>query len=157
MAIYLVRHAHAGTRGRFDGPDAERPLSRKGHDQATAVAEALAPLAITEIRSSPAVRCEQTVGPLARLKDLDVVVDRDALAEGASVDATTALIWKLATTGTEAVLCSHGDVIPAALWALRDDGVDVDDRHGLPKGAYYRLEVTPDGAITSATFADPRP
>jgi len=155
VAIYLVRHAHAGTRGGYDGPDAERPLTEKGHGQAAAIAQALYPAAPVEIRSSPAVRCLQTVAPLARRSGVEVLVDAGALAEGSPVDATTALIWRLAVARTDAVLCSHGDVIPAALHALRGDGVDVDDGPGLPKGTYYRLDVTPDGRITSATFAVP--
>lgn len=155
MAIYLVRHAHAGTRGRYSGPDSERPLSDRGQVQAKALAQALADAPVSEVRTSPAVRCLETVDPLAEARGLEVVVD-DALTEGCPVRATTRLVWELASTGTDAVLCSHGDVIPAALDALAADGVAVEDK-GLPKGTYYRLEVDGDGSITSATFVDPRP
>ena len=52
-------------------------------------------------------------------------------------------------------LLATTEEVPRTLHALRGDGVDVDDGPGLPKGTYYRLDVTPDGRITSATFAVP--
>lgn len=155
MSLYLVRHAHAGTRGKWDGPDLERPLSSKGGDQVDALTAKLADVDLTRVLSSVAVRCQQTVAPLARARGLDVEV-HDALTEGASAAAATTLLWELASAGTTAALSSHGDVIPLALDALRRDGVDVDDRYGLPKGTYYVLDVV-DGAITRASFVDPRP
>jgi len=156
VTIYLVRHAHAGSRSQWDGADAERPLSAKGRGQADALRARFADVPVGRVLSSRAVRCQQTVGPLARTHGLDVEVD-EALTEGASATATTTLVWELAAAGTDAVLSSHGDVIPSTLWALAGDGVAVDDSHGLPKGTYYELAVTPDGAITQATFVDPRP
>ena len=59
--------------------------------------------------------------------------------------------------GVDAVLSSHGDVIPAALASLRTDGVGVEDPWALPKATYYELDVADDGTITSARFVDPRP
>lgn len=155
VTLYLVRHAHAGTRGHFDGPDLERPLSAKGGVQAEALRAALAEVEVERALSSRALRCQQTLGPLARQRGLDVEVD-EALTEGAKAKATTRLLWQLATDGVDAVLSSHGDIIPAALASLGDDGVDVGEPQSLPKGTYYVLDVT-DGAITRARFVDPRP
>lgn len=156
MAIYLVRHAHAGTRGAWEGMDTERPLSEKGRHQAAALTSALRDVAVTRVLSSAATRCVQTVEALAGDRGLPVE-PHPALMEGASVAETSALLWQLGAEGTEAVLSSHGDIIPAALDALRRGGVAVDGRDGLPKGTYYVLEVDGDGAITGATFVDPRP
>lgn len=156
VAIYLVRHAHAGTRGTWDGPDVGRPLSEKGLHQAAALAGALRDREVTRVLSSPATRCVQTVEPVAAERGL-AVEPHPALLEGASPAETSALLWQLGAEGTAAVLASHGDVIPAALDALRRGGVAVDGRDGLPKGTYYVLEVDGDGAITSASFVDPRP
>jgi 8-oxo-dGTP diphosphatase len=155
MPLYLVRHAHAGTRGRWDGPDLERPLSDKGRAQVDALTERLADVALTQVLSSVAVRCQQTVAPLASTRGLEVQV-HDALTEGARARATTTLLWELASAGVTAALSSHGDVIPTALDALARDGVDVGENGGLPKGTYYVLDVV-DGAITTATHVDPRP
>ena len=155
MPLYLIRHAHAGSRGAWEGPDFERPLSVKGTDQTDALTRALAAEDITRVLSSAAVRCQQTVGPIARTRGLEVEV-HDALTEGATAAETTTLLWKLAAAGTTAALSSHGDVIPNAIDALATDGVEVTDRRGLPKGTYYVLDVE-DGAITAARFVDPRP
>lgn len=155
MTLLLVRHAHAGSRSDWAGLDSERPLSEKGRHQVDALAVHLGDARIDRVLSSAAVRCQQTVAPLARLRDLEVEV-HPALTEGATAADTTTLIGQLAADGVHAVLSSHGDVIPAALHALAQDGVDVDDRHGLPKGTYYALDVT-EGVVTAARFVDPRP
>ena len=154
MTIYIVRHAHAGSRSEWDGPDAERPLSDKGRGQTDAITAHLAGVPVERFVSSAAVRCCQTIAPAAQERGLAVEV-HPALTEGARAEETTTLIWQLAADATSAVLSSHGDVIPAAIEALRADGVDVGDRHGLPKGTLYELDVV-DGAITRATFVDPR-
>lgn len=154
MTLFLVRHAHAGSRSDWDGPDADRPLSDKGHHQVEAITAFLADAPVKRLLSSRAVRCQQTIAPAARTRGLEVEV-HPALTEGARARDTTTLLWELASDGVAAVLSSHGDVIPAAIEALRHDGVDVGDRHGLPKGTLYELEVV-DGRITRATFHDPR-
>ena len=155
VTLYLVRHAHAGTRGRFEGPDIDRPLSEKGHHQAEALAADLRDVAVARVLSSRAVRCQETVEPLARGRGLTVDI-HPGLTEGTSAPATTALLWQLAADGVDAVLSSHGDVIPAALAALHIDGVAVDDPWALPKATYYVLDVDA-GVITGARFVDPRP
>lgn len=156
MTIYLVRHAHAGSRSQWAGPDSERPLSDKGRRQAEAVTEALASCGVTRVLSSGAVRCQQTVAPLADRCGVPVEVHL-GLAEGAKVKATTALIGQLAADGVSAALSSHGDVIPAAVDALARRGVEVKGGRGLPKGTYFALTVDGDGAVASAKLIDPRP
>jgi len=155
VTLHLVRHAHAGHHRDWDGPDAERPLTAKGHAQAEALTVALADAAVGRVLSSPAVRCQQTVAPVAAGHALAVEVE-DRLAEGTRAADATSLLWGLAADGVDAVLCSHGDVIPIALDALARDGVDVDVRAGVPKGTAYVLTVV-DGHITTARFLDPRP
>ncbi|HEV7720735.1 MAG TPA: phosphoglycerate mutase family protein [Iamia sp.] len=155
MTLYLVRHANAGSRADWDGPDSERPLSGKGRRQADALTAHLADAPVKRVLSSAAVRCRQTVALAADIRDLDIEV-HDALTEGASAAQTTTLLYTLAEEGDDVVLCSHGDVIPAAIEALRGDGVDVGNRHGLPKGTLYVLDVDPDSTIARATFVDPR-
>lgn len=155
MTIYLVRHAHAGSRGHWDGPDFDRPLSDKGRRQTEAITAHLAAAPATRFLSSAAVRCQQTIAPAARSRGVDVEVEA-ALTEGATAAQTTTLLWQLASDGVTAVLSSHGDVIPAAIDALARDGVDVGAHNGLPKGTLYELTVDPDGRIERATFVDPR-
>lgn len=155
MTLFLVRHAHAGSRSDWDGPDTSRPLSDKGRAQTAAITAHLADAPVKRVLSSAAVRCQQTVAPTAEARGLQVEI-HPSLTEGATAAETTTLLWELAGEGDDVLLSSHGDVIPAAIEALRGDGVDVGDRHGLPKGTLYVLVVDPDGGIAGATFVDPR-
>jgi 8-oxo-dGTP diphosphatase len=155
VTLFLVRHANAGSRSDWDGPDAERPLSGKGRRQVDALTAHLADAPVKRVLSSAAVRCQQTVALAAEARGLDVEV-HPALTEGASAAQTTTLLWELAGEGADVILSSHGDVIPAAIEGLRHDGVDVGDRHGLPKGTLYVIDVDEGGSISRATFVDPR-
>lgn len=127
----LLRHASAGDRRHWSGPDRERPLDDKGVEQARLLVEPLAALGVTAIVSSPYVRCTQTVEPLAL--ELELEIERsDALAEGAPRDAALRLAE---AAGPGAVLCTHGDVIEAVLEA------------GLKKGAAALIELTAPSEI----------
>ncbi len=153
MTIFLVRHAKAGSRSSWSSDDADRPLVAKGFDQAGAIADQLARDPISRVLSSPALRCQQTVAPLARAHGLALEV-HDALDEGRGPDAALALIDALASEGTNAVLCSHGDVIPEVLDQLARRGVVLDERGACAKGSIWQLGVR-DGHLTSASYAPP--
>src|SRR5687767_4306918 len=81
IALYLVRHAHAGRRRGWDGPDDQRPLSSKGEKEALGLADRLESKGITHLVSSPAVRCVQSLEPLAERLGLPIAVDH-RIAEG---------------------------------------------------------------------------
>jgi 8-oxo-dGTP diphosphatase len=69
---YLVRHAHAGDKHTWTGPDPLRPLSEPGRREAHGLLTQLRDYPITRILSSPAVRCLQTVEPLAQRRGLPI-------------------------------------------------------------------------------------
>lgn len=119
--LYLVRHAHAGDRRSWEDDDELRPLSERGWRQATAIAERLEKHQPGALLSSWYVRCRQTLEPLAQRLVADIV-DHDALVEGADVADTIALL-RGSTDGT--VCCTHGDVLPATIDALRRRGMRV--------------------------------
>src|SRR5262245_12076775 len=108
QTILLVRHAKAKDRTKWTGPDHLRPLTAAGHKQAEAIAEELGGSKIKVIRTSPSVRCVQTVEPLANACGVKVKID-DALKEGSSIALPDA-----DDSGLH-VLCAHGDNIPALL------------------------------------------
>lgn len=139
--IHLVRHGAAGDRSDWEGPDDERPLTKKGRAQATALAPALEPLGVTRIMSSPSVRCVQTVEPLASRLGLEIEV-HPALAEGPDPRRISALLDEVA--GTDTVASSHGDVIPAVLSRLRGEGVKFRSGAECAKGSTW--SVGHDGA-----------
>ena len=77
MLLHLLRHAHAGDPGTWDGPDDVRPLSDKGHAQAKRVAAHLADLRFTTdaLITSPKLRASQTAEAVAVALDVPVKVD----------------------------------------------------------------------------------
>jgi len=107
---YLVRHAHAGDKRAWQGPDSLRPLSAAGGQEAHGLLTQLRDYPISRILSSPAVRCQQTVQPLAERRDLRVET-ADAL--GVDADSTGLVALLLDPAASETVLCSHGELIGA--------------------------------------------
>ena len=149
MTLLVVRHARAGSRRRWDGPDEERPLSGRGRKQAAALVMQLLPFEPKRILTSPYVRCIQSVEPLASKLGL-TVEPHDALTEGAPVADVVSLAGDLA--GRTTVLCTHGDVIGALLDALaRDDGLELSEHYHFPKGSTWVLSDR-DGRYLKARF-----
>ena len=149
-AIYLVRHAKAGSRAAWVDDDAMRPLIEEGRKQARIIAARLAPLHPVRLVSSPYLRCRQTLEPLGEL--LSVPVEpTEALREGVDTDVALAFLEGLAD-GT--VACSHGDVIPAVLKRLEWRGLDIVDWPDTRKGSVCRLERH-EGRFVRAHFSAP--
>ena len=84
VSTYLVRHAKAGSRHRWDGDDFERPVSASGRKQADAMAARLVDAGVTSLWSSPYVRCIETLEPLADLVGLPIHTD-ERLVRGCPV------------------------------------------------------------------------
>ena len=150
---YLVRHADAGDKQAWTGPDDDRPLSGVGRREAEGLIAQLAPYPIAEIVSSPAARCWQTVEPLAEQRRLPVRIDA-ALGVDADLDQAVALL--LDPRSDDAVLCTHGELIRPLLSRLRDLGAPLGGELTWPKGSIWMLEAT-NGAVTRATYLPPRP
>lgn len=146
MRIFLVRHAHAGSRREWDEPDHLRPLSDKGWRRADEIASELADSRIERLLSSRYVRCTQSFEPLAAKLSLPVE-DHPALAEGATLASGIELIESLIAADTTAALCSHGDIIPELLAGLGRRGAVLDPNGACPKGSVWTLEV--DGQAVS--------
>ncbi len=135
MDVYLIRHAHAGSRGPGHH-DIYRQLSAKGHGRAGELVDILADAAFGAIYSSPATRCVQTVEPLAASRSIEVV-EHHSLWEEGSVDDVFELLEACTTAG--AVLCSHGNIIPEVIETLGRRDLPVKGR-GCEKGSIWVLE-----------------
>ncbi|MEV8453276.1 histidine phosphatase family protein [Streptomyces sp. NPDC052095] len=170
VTLDLVPHCSSVPRDAWQDDDGLRPLSDAGTTQAALLGEVLAPGA-DAVYSSPALRCRQTVAPLAAAAGVPVVPD-DRLRESEGFSEPTA--WTQGTFapigsalggawaagramgvlaeaagnhhGGRAVVCSHGDVIPALLVHLA-----AAHRCALPDivahGSWYRLELA-DGRLS---------
>ncbi len=149
--IFLFRHAAAGNRSKWTGDDTKRPISKKGRKQAKSLAESLAKRGIERIVTSPYARCVESVEPLAKLIGAKVEVD-NALAEGPDIDAAYDLVDSL--IGYNAVLCSHGDVIPAVINRLMWAGLTLDSRFYCSKGSIWEVGVE-SGRFTRGRYVPP--
>jgi 8-oxo-dGTP diphosphatase len=149
VEVFVVRHAKAGSRGKWQGPDEDRPLTKSGQRQAAAIGGLLDRVGATRVLSSPYRRCIETVEPLARGLGLDVEPDH-RLEEGA--DWTPVLDLAVGATGP-LVLCSHGDVIGDLMYRLAARGVPVDDDR-IEKGSIWVLQVE-DGEVVKARYQPP--
>lgn len=150
MALYLIRHADAGDRTSWAGDDGGRPLTSMGERTARALADLLADEGIDRVISSPAVRCVQTVQPLA--ESLGVEVETSTrLTEGAPASDLLVLLGE--ASGTTA-LCGHGDAIPEAIGMLAARGVVHVADVRCQKGSVWVLD-TVEGAITGARYLAP--
>jgi 8-oxo-dGTP diphosphatase len=139
VTVYLVRHASAGRRNDFDPHDDARHLDANGRVQAAKLAILLGDHRISWVAASPAVRCVETVEPLASELGLEVK-RRRSLFEGADLDEAWTLLEKAASRGGDAVLCSHGDVIPELIRRAQGRGMEVPGKAGCSKGSCWALD-----------------
>lgn len=123
--VLLVRHAHAGRRGGWPGPDEHRPLSRSGAVGAAALCRLLALFAPETLVSASPRRCVQTLSPLAAAVDRPVEVAAAFDESTADPEAATAHLCHLATSNRRTVVCTQGGVIAPVLARLTGDP-DVD-------------------------------
>lgn len=155
MALYLVRHAHAGSRKAWSGEDRVRPLSKRGQCQADALLGVVAePVAV--VLSSPATRCVQTVEGVAQRAGLEVELD-EALSEDREVEPARERLEGLLHQhrGAAVVACSHGDLIPKLLaqWAVMGAAIDLGQR--TPKGSTWVLDAGEDGHVNAGRIVLP--
>ena len=136
MLLYLLRHAHAGDPAAWDGPDAARPLSDKGRDQAERLGPYLAGLGFKPdaIITSPKLRAAQTA---------EIVADRPGRRgdrrrpPGGVLDLEAVEALMAAADGPErAVLVGH-DPDFSDLVADLCDGANVPMR----KGTFARIDA----------------
>lgn len=168
--LVVVRHAKAGKREYWAGPDAERPLSGTGREQARRLAALLPPFGPDRILSAPPVRCTATMAPLAdalahrleRTPDGALVAAEPLLGEEgfrADPDAGLELVRKLAALPGVTLVCSQGGVIPAALAMLlrraaRPLGVDP-DAAGARKAGTWVLALRAGEVLAADRYSRP--
>ena len=104
----LIRHADAGSRAAWVGHDDWRGLTDLGCAQAVEAAARLRGLPILRVLSSPALRCRQTVVPLARELSLDI---ESCWQLGATVELRHLLRFLGEDETESAVLCTHRETL----------------------------------------------
>jgi len=142
--VVLVRHARAGHRESYDGPDDGRPLDAKGRRQSEALVDELGVFAPSSVRSAPLERCRATVAPLAAALGQEVQYE-SSLAEDAYQDDPAAARQRLVelasgeVDGGAVVVCSQGGVIPGVVKSLAGRADVPIGEVSTPKSAYWYL------------------
>jgi 8-oxo-dGTP diphosphatase len=175
LTVEIFAHLDAGDRRLWQGDLDERPLSELGRDQAQALCEALAVEPVDALYSSPALRCRESLEPLARRFGLPVGVlpelrETDgwllppawpgpyealggAFAAGRAM-AALAAIRAVHATG-RVVVCTHGDVLPAlAAYLAGAFALELPPPHAT-RGGWYSL--TPDAESIELALRDVLP
>jgi len=138
MTVYLVRHADAKSRSSWHADDRLRPLTKKGERQAAGLVDQLRDADVRRVLSSPAVRCIETVRPLATKHEVDVEA-AEALCEAQPTKSALRAILDAADAKGDTVICTHGDLVPELLRALAKDGVKLLDDMRFAKGSTWVL------------------
>jgi 8-oxo-dGTP pyrophosphatase MutT (NUDIX family)/phosphohistidine phosphatase SixA len=144
--VVLVRHARAGKRSDWPGPDAARPLSPRGQAQARRLALLLEPLQPQRILAAPPVRCIATAAPLAAHLGLEIEVVPWAGDEsfGDNPDLSLEGLAASARSGGCSVVCSQGDAIPGLLNRIAGPTSD----YATSKGAFWVLSFAGDALVS---------
>ena len=139
MITFLVRHADAGAKGSWDGPDEERPLSSAGFRQAEGLVMRMEDYPVDRILCSPTLRCQQTVQPLARDRLLPI---EPVTALGVDAGLTEILELFCDRRLRNAVLCTHGESIGRLFVQLAGQGLVAPEPLRWPKGSTWLLQRT---------------
>lgn len=143
MRIELIPHMDAGDRTVWTGDQDERPLSDLGRRQAKRLTDSLATARVDALFSSPALRCRETLQPLADQLGLPIELlpelaethgfqpppgwdtpfwshfHRPVGGAYAAGRARSALCQIAALVPeSRAIACSHGDIVPALITYL---------------------------------------
>ena len=179
ITIELVGHMDAGDRRLWTEDQDLRPLSEVGRRQAARMAEALANGPVDGLYSSPALRCRQTLEPLAARCGLPIVTmpelrETDGFLpppgwDGLPPDMTPAIGGAYAAGRASSALrqimigrqegrviaCSHGDVVPALIACLIGaNGLSLPPLH-VRRGGWYTIHA--DGANVRVEHRDVLP
>jgi broad specificity phosphatase PhoE len=146
----VVRHGQAGQRGSTGGDDLLRVLTDDGKAEAHALVARHSSSNSTAVWSSRAVRCVETVAPLAAALGLEVRITPHLLAEA---DPAQLLDWLLALD-SPVVVCSHGELIGGLMALLDQQGLPLDAAAAWPKGSTWELQID-HAAVTRARFTPP--
>lgn len=112
--LVLLRHAKALRRLDWEGDDGDRPLDLYGQQQAKRLLPNLFPYQIVEIHSSDAMRCLETVEPMARSLQLNIVISEELGEYRHARDSKASLTYvrDVIDEGVAAIICSHNPILP---------------------------------------------
>ena len=112
--IILLRHAKALKREDWEGDDGDRPLDNKGQRQAKRMLSIYQNYGITEIHTSDAQRCIETIEPMAKSLKMNPIYASDLSEYRYEKDKEAArdYVWSLLKPDLNVVVCSHNPILP---------------------------------------------
>jgi 8-oxo-dGTP pyrophosphatase MutT (NUDIX family)/phosphohistidine phosphatase SixA len=113
-ACLLVRPGSAGERSAWPGDDRERPLDELGHAQAKALTSVLDAYQVQHVVSADVLRCLDTVGPYAELRQLPVESEPLMSESGTNTHPGQAVdqLLDIFARGAPVAVCSQGKAVP---------------------------------------------
>lgn len=112
--LIFLRHGKAIAREEWEGDDGDRPLAQLGQVQSKRMLSKYLPFAISEIHTSDAVRCYETVAPMARAMSLDMIYWSELSEYSFAKDKKAAInvVNDIIESETRAIVCGHNPVLP---------------------------------------------
>ena len=131
----LLRHAKAVTRDEWQGEDDDRPLDSYGQNQAKRLLAMYQVFNLEQIHSSDAVRCYDTVIPIAKGLNIRLEVTGKLSEDTYKKDKEKAFDYakELMKSNESVLLCSHNPILPKMFNKLtKKSEVDADEGKLLP-------------------------
>ncbi|TJZ78411.1 MSMEG_4193 family putative phosphomutase [Rhodococcus oryzae] len=163
MTVILLRHGRStsNTSGMLAGRSPGVDLDDRGREQSRAVVDRLADVPLAAIVRSPLLRCERTVEPLARDRDLDPIADERLIEvdygtwTGQAIkDLLEEPLWKVVQQHPSAAVFPDGEglaqVQARAVAAIRAHDARLAEEHG---GDVLWLACT-HGDVIKSVLAD---
>ncbi len=150
-AVHLIRHAKAKNRHEWTEPDEVRPLTKRGRREAEALAERLRHEPLSQLVSSPYLRCVQTLEPLAAA--IDLPIDTTELLSEGGVGARVVELLLSLSRHEPVACCTHGDVLFDVIRTVADSGVPLDGPYDVPVASAWILDVEGD-RFTGGQFVE---
>jgi 8-oxo-dGTP pyrophosphatase MutT (NUDIX family)/phosphohistidine phosphatase SixA len=159
QTVLIVRHGTAGSKKRFSGNDAKRPLDKKGRAQAEALVGQLLAFGPTDVHAADKVRCHQTVEPLAEELGVVIVNEPTLTAEAYAENPRRARrrVTQIAEQDGTPVICTQGEVIPDLIaWWCDRDGIRPDKSRNR-KGSTWVLSLHAGHLVAADHIANALP
>ena len=119
-ALIMLRHAKALERTEWQGEDEDRPLEQLGQQQARRMLSLYQVYGLTQIHTSDAVRCHDTVEQMAKALDLSLTITNKVSEYTWKKNKEKAIDYakELIKENEPIVLCSHNPVLPRMMEKL---------------------------------------
>jgi|GEM_PF-4138910 phosphohistidine phosphatase SixA len=142
--LIIARHAPAAAPVP-GGEDHARPLTSQGREVARALAAEWARLGPDHLVASPALRCAQTLEPLAALLGLGLELDEHLGPSAKPAQLAEALAYFVALEGTTITVTHAPQLRELVALLLEQQGIALDEEAlHIPTGGYLAIEFIED-------------